>query len=105
MQANQARLRGGGCLGHRGRMEDWKDGRLGNARGASVGPDLRVRPLLFIFWEGRLPCRPIFLLPTRIEINKSNGTEAVPPIKRRTWAKMALLGGQLGDLPLPGLPC
>ena len=42
---------------------------------------------------------PFFPL-TRIE-NKSNGTEAVPPINRRTSAKMAILGGQLGDLPLP----
>jgi hypothetical protein len=29
------------------------------------------------------------------------GTEAAPRINGRTSAKMALLGGQLGDLPLP----
>jgi hypothetical protein len=51
----------------------------------------RLRPLYWIAkaddilakverWEGRPPCRPIFLLPTRIE--KSDGTEAVPRVNK-----------------------
>jgi len=66
----------------------------------------RVPINLFISREGGPPCRPIFLLPTRIRNNSRTvkTTEAVPPINGRRSAKMTLLGGQLGDLPLPGNP-